>query len=123
MRNPTINVFVPCSLFGKVAKKTQIPLIAMYVFSLLAGVLAVVLDIDTLVEMMSIGTLSAYLVVSGGVIVFRYRPNTLLKVVVHRRDSPPPYRREDLSAIWLFCAVSTSNPPLVGVHSLYPFLN
>ncbi|XP_028967617.1 cationic amino acid transporter 4 [Galendromus occidentalis] len=69
------------SIFGKVAKKSQIPLIAMYVFSLLAAVLAVVLDIDTLVEMMSIGTLSAYLVVSGGVIIFRYRPNTLLKVM------------------------------------------
>lgn len=64
----------------------------MYVFSLLAAVLAAILDITTLVEMMSIGTLFAYLIVAGGVIIFRYRPNTLLKVVVHRRDFPPPYR-------------------------------
>lgn len=64
------------------ASKSQIPLISMYVFSLLAGVLAVVLDIETLVEMMSIGTLSAYLIVSGGVIIFRYRPNQMLKVSV-----------------------------------------
>nr|XP_037288353.1 cationic amino acid transporter 4-like isoform X1 [Rhipicephalus microplus] len=60
-------------LFGTVNKRTKIPLIAMYVFSALAGLLAVILDIETLVEMMSIGTLFAYLVVSGGIIIFRYR--------------------------------------------------
>lgn len=69
-------------IFGKVAAKSQIPLISMYVFSLLAAILAVILDIDTLVEMMSIGTLSAYLVVSGGVIIFRYRPNQITKVAM-----------------------------------------
>lgn len=69
-------------VFGKVAAKSQIPLISMYVFSFLAAVLAVLLDIETLVEMMSIGTLSAYLIVSGGVLIFRYRPNQILKVVV-----------------------------------------
>lgn len=61
------------SMFGTVNKRTKIPLIAMYVFSALAAVLAVILDIETLVEMMSIGTLFAYLVVSGGIIIFRYR--------------------------------------------------
>ncbi|XP_075541228.1 cationic amino acid transporter 4-like isoform X5 [Dermacentor variabilis] len=60
-------------MFGTVNKRTKIPLIAMYVFSALAGLLAVILDIETLVEMMSIGTLFAYLVVSGGIIIFRYR--------------------------------------------------
>ncbi|KAK8775999.1 hypothetical protein V5799_030663 [Amblyomma americanum] len=60
-------------MFGTVNKRTKIPLIAMYVFSALAALLAVILDIETLVEMMSIGTLFAYLVVSGGIIIFRYR--------------------------------------------------
>ncbi|XP_077532518.1 cationic amino acid transporter 4-like isoform X3 [Haemaphysalis longicornis] len=60
-------------MFGTVNKRTKIPLIAMYVFSALAAVLAVILDIETLVEMMSIGTLFAYLVVSGGIIIFRFR--------------------------------------------------
>ncbi|KAL1438942.1 hypothetical protein MTO96_047672 [Rhipicephalus appendiculatus] len=60
-------------MFGTVNKHTKIPLIAMYVFSALAALLAVILDIETLVEMMSIGTLFAYLVVSGGIIIFRYR--------------------------------------------------
>ncbi|CAN7987957.1 unnamed protein product, partial [Ixodes pacificus] len=63
-------------MFGTVNKRTKIPLIAMYVFSALAAVLAVILDIETLVEMMSIGTLFAYLVVSGGIIIFRYRAPT-----------------------------------------------
>ncbi|OQR77204.1 cationic amino acid transporter 4-like [Tropilaelaps mercedesae] len=66
-------------IFGKVAAKSQIPLVAMYAFSFLAAVLSVVLDIETLVEMMSIGTLFAYLIVSGGVIIFRYRHKQILK--------------------------------------------
>lgn len=63
-------------IFGKVNARTKIPLIAMYVFSGLAGLLAVILDMETLVEMMSIGTLLAYLVVSGGIIIYRYREPT-----------------------------------------------
>ncbi|KAG0433190.1 hypothetical protein HPB47_020148 [Ixodes persulcatus] len=68
-------------MFGTVNKRTKIPLVAMYVFSALAAVLAVILDIETLVEMMSIGTLFAYLVVSGGIIIFRYRAPTKKDVV------------------------------------------
>ncbi|XP_064459308.1 cationic amino acid transporter 4-like isoform X2 [Ornithodoros turicata] len=68
-------------IFGFVNKRTQIPLISMYVFSALAAVLAVILDIETLVEMMSIGTLFAYLVVSGGIIMFRYKEPSRKDVV------------------------------------------
>lgn len=56
---------------GIVNEKTQIPLLAMYFFASLGAVLALFLDITTLVEMMSIGTLMAYLVVSACVIVVR----------------------------------------------------
>lgn len=61
-------------LFGwmsKVNDKTQIPLSAMYFFASVGAVLALFLDINTLVEMMSIGTLLAYLVVSASVIIVR----------------------------------------------------
>lgn len=54
--------------------KTKIPLGAMYIFSFLSAIMTLTLDINTLVEVMSIGTLFAYLVVSASVIVLRYRP-------------------------------------------------
>ncbi|XP_054718883.1 probable cationic amino acid transporter [Uloborus diversus] len=46
----------------------------MYIFSALSALMTLTLDINTLVEVMSIGTLFAYLVVSASVIVLRYRP-------------------------------------------------
>lgn len=55
--------------------KTKIPLGAMYIFSFLSALMALTLDINTLVEVMSIGTLFAYLVVSASVIILRYRPS------------------------------------------------
>lgn len=58
--------------------KTQIPLQAMFFFTSLGMILGIFVDITTLVEMMSIGTLIAYLVVSAGIIVIRYqRPANL----------------------------------------------
>jgi len=54
---------------AKVNDQTQIPLYAMYFFALIGALLALLSDINTLVEMMSIGTLLAYLVVSASVIV------------------------------------------------------
>ena len=56
---------------SKVNDQTQIPLYAMYFFAFIGALLALILDINTLVEMMSIGTLLAYLVVSSSVIVVR----------------------------------------------------
>ena len=53
--------------------KTQIPLQAMFFFTGFGVILGIFLDITTLVEMMSIGTLIAYLVVSASTIVVRYK--------------------------------------------------
>ncbi|XP_042907436.1 cationic amino acid transporter 4-like [Parasteatoda tepidariorum] len=64
---------------ANVNSKTKIPLTAMYIFSSLSGILTLVFDISILVEMLSIGTLFAYLVVSASVIVLRYKPAAELK--------------------------------------------
>lgn len=56
---------------SKVNDKTQLPLKAMYFFASLGAVFALFLEIEILVEMMSIGTLLAYLVVSASVIIIR----------------------------------------------------
>ncbi|KFM68025.1 Cationic amino acid transporter 4, partial [Stegodyphus mimosarum] len=66
-------LFAFCS---NVNLKTKIPLGAMYIFSFLSALMTLTLDINTLVEVMSIGTLFAYLVVSASVIILRYRPYT-----------------------------------------------
>ncbi|KAF8793457.1 cationic amino acid transporter 4-like [Argiope bruennichi] len=65
-------LFAFCS---NVNTKTKIPLGAMYIFASLSALMTLTLDINTLVEVMSIGTLFAYLVVSASVIILRYRPN------------------------------------------------
>lgn len=53
---------------SEVNQKTQIPLKAMYFFAIMGAVLAFTFELTMLVEMMSIGTLLAYLVVSASVI-------------------------------------------------------
>ncbi|XP_054159115.1 cationic amino acid transporter 4-like [Oppia nitens] len=62
------------SWMGSVNQRTQLPLNAMYFFASLGALMALFIDITTLIEMMSIGTLIAYLVVSASVIVIRYEP-------------------------------------------------
>lgn len=59
------------SWMSRVNDKTQLPLKAMYCFASLGAIFALFLEIDILVEMMSIGTLLAYLVVSASVIIIR----------------------------------------------------
>lgn len=56
---------------GEVNQKTQIPLKAMYFFSVIGALLAFTFELTMLVEMMSIGTLLAYLVVSAGSFFFK----------------------------------------------------
>jgi amino acid transporter len=62
------------SAFGRVNKQ-QAPVFGTWITGLFAGVLAAVYDLDQLTGMISIGTLLAFSVVCGGVIVLRYRDN------------------------------------------------
>lgn len=57
---------------SRVNEQTKIPLQAMYFFTTIGALMALVCPITVLVEMMSIGTLLAYLVVSASVIIVRY---------------------------------------------------
>ncbi|VDM67021.1 unnamed protein product, partial [Strongylus vulgaris] len=62
------------SFFATVNKFTKVPLNAIVVFTLLNATLAMVFDLEALVEFLSIGTLLAYSVVSACVLILRYQP-------------------------------------------------
>ncbi|VDL82270.1 unnamed protein product [Nippostrongylus brasiliensis] len=54
--------------------KTQVPINAVLVFGSATAITALLFDIETLVEFLSIGTLLAYSIVSACVIILRYQP-------------------------------------------------
>lgn len=62
------------SVFATVHKRSQIPIVSMYFFALLSALFATLLDIETLIEMLSIGTLMAYLLVACALLVSKYTP-------------------------------------------------
>ncbi|VDK17284.1 unnamed protein product [Anisakis simplex] len=61
------------STFSQISDKTQVPINAVVVFGAATSIIALLFDIETLVEFLSIGTLLAYTIVSACVIVLRYR--------------------------------------------------
>lgn len=80
--------------FSYVSKTTEVPLVGTLFSGVLAGILAMLFELQELVEMMSIGTLQAYTIVSTCVLVLRYQPNTIGVTVdkpqdIDNGDSPP----------------------------------
>ncbi|KAJ8939133.1 hypothetical protein NQ318_010888 [Aromia moschata] len=62
------------SFLGNVNSKTQLPLTNLVISGLFSATIALLFDLEKLVEFMSIGTLLAYTIVSASVIILRYRP-------------------------------------------------
>lgn len=69
------------SFFGQVSDRAQIPTVNVIVSGLCSALLALLFDLEKLVEFMSIGTLLAYTIVSASVIILRYRPPTVEEAV------------------------------------------
>ncbi|CAH1116063.1 unnamed protein product [Phaedon cochleariae] len=63
------------SFLGNVNSKTQLPLANLAISGLFSATIALIFDLEKLVEFMSIGTLLAYTIVSASVIILRYRPS------------------------------------------------
>lgn len=63
--------------FGWVNKKTETPLFSTFLAGVLAGTLAMLFELSSLVEMMSIGTLQAYTIVATSVLLLRYQPGVV----------------------------------------------
>lgn len=62
------------SFLGDINSKTQLPLTNLVVSGICTSIIALLFDLEKLVEFMSIGTLLAYTIVSACVIILRYRP-------------------------------------------------
>ncbi|KAK6014605.1 high affinity cationic amino acid transporter 1 domain protein, partial [Ostertagia ostertagi] len=61
------------SFLASINRFTKIPLNALIVFTLVNAVIALVFDLETLVDFLSIGTLSAYSMVTACVLILRYQ--------------------------------------------------
>lgn len=62
------------SFLGDVNSKTQLPLTNLVISGICTSIIALIFDLEKLVEFMSIGTLLAYTIVSACVIILRYKP-------------------------------------------------
>ena len=60
--------------FARIYERTNVPLISIAFAGVLSAILALMLDLKQLVEMLSIGTLLAYTLVSLSVLVLRFQP-------------------------------------------------
>jgi len=60
-------------IFGKVNKKTGVPVEGTLITGLVSAVIALFFDLDVLLNMISIGTLLAFTVVCSGVLIMRYQ--------------------------------------------------
>lgn len=63
--------------FACVSKSTEVPFVGTLFSGILAAFLAMIFELQALVEMMSIGTLQAYTIVSTSVLILRYQPGTI----------------------------------------------
>ncbi|XP_051509600.1 cationic amino acid transporter 4 [Myxocyprinus asiaticus] len=63
------------SIFSRVNPVTKVPVIAILVFGSLMAFLALIFDLEALVQFLSIGTLLAYTFVAASVIMLRFQPD------------------------------------------------
>uniref|UniRef100_W5KCS5 Solute carrier family 7 member 4 n=1 Tax=Astyanax mexicanus TaxID=7994 RepID=W5KCS5_ASTMX len=61
-------------IFSRVNPVTKVPVIAILVFGSLMAFLALIFDLEALVQFLSIGTLLAYTFVAASIIVLRFQP-------------------------------------------------
>ena len=70
--------------------KTQTPVYSIIVFGCLSALMALLFNIETLVEFMSIGTLFAYTIVAASIIILRYLPVDRCQFRLKPEDAAQP---------------------------------
>ncbi|XP_059141321.1 cationic amino acid transporter 4-like [Physella acuta] len=68
--------------------KTQTPIFAVIVFGLISALMALLFEISTLVEFMSIGTLFGYTIVAASIIILRYQPVSKCQFKLKPEEQP-----------------------------------
>ncbi|XP_011641949.1 cationic amino acid transporter 4 [Pogonomyrmex barbatus] len=88
---------------GRISERTQVPVCNLIISGLLSALIALVFDLQHLVEFMSIGTLLAYTIVAVSVILLRYlpeqQPADRSNVGTPSSCSSPPTEEADSSSI------------------------
>lgn len=85
-------------VFSRVHPRTQVPVIGIVVFGLLMALLALVFDLEALVQFLSIGTLLAYTFVAASIIVLRFQQQKVDAPAPTAGGRPSPEPREGPSA-------------------------
>ncbi|XP_043511335.1 cationic amino acid transporter 4 [Frieseomelitta varia] len=85
---------------GHVNERTQVPVLNLAISGSVSALIALLFDLQHLVEFMSIGTFLAYTIVSASVIILRYRPE---------KNTPPPSNAGTPSSL--------TSPPTEGADS------
>uniref|UniRef100_A0A3Q4GJB2 Solute carrier family 7 member 4 n=1 Tax=Neolamprologus brichardi TaxID=32507 RepID=A0A3Q4GJB2_NEOBR len=92
------------SIFARVNPITKVPVNAILVFGILMATMALIFDLEALVQFLSIGTLLAYTFVAASVIVLRFQPEKTsskgtpsTSPIPNNEPSPEPKQYESFS--------------------------
>ncbi|GMT14215.1 hypothetical protein PFISCL1PPCAC_5512, partial [Pristionchus fissidentatus] len=72
--------------WAKVNEKTRTPINAVITFTTMTAIIALLFDVEALVDFLSIGTLLAYSIVSASLILLRYQPAPISAAEPHLLD-------------------------------------
>lgn len=84
-------------IFKRVNERTHTPVIATLLSGLLAAILALLLDLQQLIEMMSLGTLMAYTIVAACILLLRYQNDEQILYLEKSTLTPPQLYRQILN--------------------------
>ena len=83
-------------LFAKVNSYTRSPLWSELIFGTLAALLAVIFNLEILVEFLSVGTLITYTVVAGCSIILHYQVKYQLRTIMVFAEKFLPFTSDKL---------------------------